>query len=273
MNKESNAYIILFSVIMVVVMGVSLAIVAQLTKEPYEANVKKEKMQNILTSVNITVDRDSAPDLFEKYIVSSAVYKADGSILDNADSKIDESMAFSTDLAAELKKPEADQVFPLFTFKKDGKTLFIIPMRGKGLWGPVWGYISIDKDMNTLTGASFAHAGETPGLGAEISTTMFQQQFLGKKMNDDAGTFVSVEVAKKGKYASDFPHAVDAISGGTITTNGVNDMVKKYLQAYKNYVVKNNLLNPVVEAVMPMDSLAVDSLAAVDSLTLVTNIK
>lgn len=257
MNRESNAYIILFSVVMVVVVGVSLALIAQVTKPNFVKNQRLEKMQNILSSVNIQVPPSEAEAAYEKYITGSVVYKFDGSLVEGVD-------AFEqVDLAKELKKPDDQQYFPLYECTKEDGKYFIIPMRGKGLWDAIWGYVAIKDDAVTVAGAVFDHKGETPGLGAEIAKPDFQNQFPNKKILDVSGNFTGIEVAKAGKNPEGYEHGVDGISGGTITSNGVNDMLIKYLQAFRNYIDKNNVLQPVVEEPvmeeLPADSLATDS--------------
>ncbi|MBE2245840.1 MAG: NADH:ubiquinone reductase (Na(+)-transporting) subunit C [Candidatus Competibacteraceae bacterium] len=232
MNKESNAYIILFSVIMVVIVGVGLAVIAQITKPNYIKNQEIEKKQNILSSVGIRVSPSEAEATYNKHITGSVVFKQDGSVVDGQD-------AFLVDLAKELKKPEADQFYTLFFCSKDNESFYIIPMRGKGLWDAVWGFVAVNNDGITIAGAMFDHKGETPGLGAEISKEGFQKQFLGKKIVDASGEFKGVEVAKQGKYPEGYEHSVDGISGGTITSNGVSDMIQKYLKAFQAYMKVN----------------------------------
>lgn len=256
MNKESNGYIITFSIIMVVVMGVMLALVAQFTKPFQDNNVKQEKMQNILSSVNITVSRAESEEAYKKYIVESYVYNANGEIQEGQN-------AFDINLASELKKPEDQQVYPLFICDKDGERFYIVPMRGKGLWDAIWGYVSFNADGKTIAGTTFDHKGETPGLGAEIAQKPFQLQFVGKSIVDEAGNFKSIGVVKAGKIPSGSPEAnynVDAISGGTMTSNGVNDMLRKYFQAFVNYMQKNGNITTEEVAVQLPDSILVDSL-------------
>ncbi len=160
-------------------------------------------------------------------------------ILDNKGVPVNEKIsAFDIDLKKELDKAStgnADkQLFPLFVFDKDGKLYYIIPVRGKGLWGPIWGYLALEEDLNTVYGASFGHKGETPGLGAEIETEEFQKQFKGKKIFDETGNFVSVHLIKGGAAPED-PHGVDAVSGGTITSTGVSEMLKRTIKTYLPY--------------------------------------
>ncbi|MEO8569368.1 MAG: NADH:ubiquinone reductase (Na(+)-transporting) subunit C [Ginsengibacter sp.] len=232
MNKNSSGYTLFFSSVMVVLVAVLLALAA-ISLGPYQAqNVKTEKMQNILASIGIKSNAKKAEKLFNQYIKQQVVLNKKGEPVTNNIN------AFDIDLKKELDKAktgEADkQLFPLFVFNKDGNLYYIIPVRGKGLWGPIWGYVALEGDMNTVHGASFGHKGETPGLGAEIETEEFQKQFVGKKIFDESGNFVSIKVVKGGAAPED-THGVDAISGGTITSNGVTEMLKRTLGSYISY--------------------------------------
>ena len=115
---------------------------------------------------------------------------------------------------------------------------FIIPLRGKGLWGPIWGYIALRDDINTVYGAVFAHKSETPGLGAEINQGFFQEPFRDKKIFNENNEFVSIKVIKGGAPEGSL-HGVDGISGGTITSDGVTDMLKERVGRYLPYLEKN----------------------------------
>lgn len=232
MNKNSNSYTFSFAAIMVVLVGVLLSMAA-IGLAPFQAqNVKLEKMQNILTSIGIESKPEEAEKLFNQSIKEQVVLNKRGEEVKGNIS------AFDIDLKKELDKAKTgkanEQLYPLFVFNKDGEVYYVIPVRGKGLWGPIWGYVAMEKDMNTVSGVSFGHKGETPGLGAEISTEAFQQQFVGKKILDESGDFVSVKVIKGGAPAGDL-HGVDAISGGTITSNGVTEMLKRTLSNYIGY--------------------------------------
>ena len=142
---------------------------------------------------------------------------------------------FGVNLKMELAKPEAERNLPVFVYqKKDGSEVYITPLQGKGLWGPIWGYIALEKDFNTVYGALFQHAKETPGLGAEINTAWFQAQFEGKQIFNEAGEFISIGVKKGGAKDGD-PHAVDAVSGGTITSVALEEMLLVCLGNYENY--------------------------------------
>ncbi len=232
MNQNSSKFTFIFASVMVVVVAVLLSLAA-IGLSPYQnQNVKVEKMQNILSSIGIKAGAKEAEKVFNQHIREQVVLNKKGEPVSGGVS------AFDIDLKKELDKEktgEADkQLFPLFVFNKEGNTYYVIPMRGKGLWGPIWGYVALEKDMNTIHGASFGHKGETPGLGAEIAGEPFQQQFVGKKLLDDSGNFVSVKVVKGGAAPEDL-HGVDAISGGTITSNGVTEMLHRTLGYYVPY--------------------------------------
>jgi Na+-transporting NADH:ubiquinone oxidoreductase subunit C len=232
MDKDSNKATFLFSSGMVVVIAVLLSVTA-INLAPYQAkNSRIEKMKNILTSVSVNTETAETERFFSQYITNQIV-------LNNKGEEVTGSIAaFDIDLKKELDKIKTgkadEQLFPLFICNKDGKSFYIIPVRGKGLWGPIWGYISLEADMNTVYGASFGHKSETPGLGAEIETEKFQQQFIGKKIFDESGNFVSVTVIKGGASPNDM-HGVDAVSGATITSKGVTEMFKRTLSNYIPY--------------------------------------
>ncbi len=235
MHKDSNKATFLFSTGMVVVIAVMLS-VAAISLGPYQAkNMRIEKMENILSAVAIKSDTKNAESLFSQYITEQVV-------LDNNGEPVAGSIAaFDIDLKKELDKAKTGEagkeLFPLFVCHKEGKSFYVIPVRGKGLWGPIWGYIALEGDMNTVYGVSFGHKSETPGLGAEIETGKFQQQFIGEKIFDESGKFVSVKVVKGGASPADL-HAVDAVSGATITSSGVTEMFKRTLNNYIPYFKK-----------------------------------
>jgi len=235
MHKDSNKATFLFSSGMVVVIAIMLSVTA-ITLAPYQAkNIRIEKMRNILTSVSIDAKFKDAEKLFEKYIIKQVVLNNKGEEVSGS------TKAFDIDLKKEMDKAKTrnqdKQLFPLFVCSKEGKSLFIIPVRGKGLWGPIWGYIALEGDMNTVYGVSFGHKSETPGLGAEIETEKFQNEFTGKKIFDESGKFVSVKVIKGGTDPSN-PYGVDAVSGATVTSDGVTEMLERTLGNYIPYFKK-----------------------------------
>ncbi|MFI2742292.1 NADH:ubiquinone reductase (Na(+)-transporting) subunit C [Zhouia sp. PK063] len=229
MNRDSNSYTFFFAAIMVIVVAGILSFTAISLKPTQDNNVKKEKMQNILSTVGITVERKDAEEAFKKYIVDQISLKKDGTVDENTD-------AFAIDLAKEVKKTDTDQRYPLYVAQLDGKKYYIIPLRGNGLWDAIWGYISLNDDLNTVKGAVFDHKGETPGLGAEITKAYFQQRFTDEKIFDKSGNFVGVSVVKGyngGDNKDD--NEVSAISGATITSRGVSNMIQERLAHYIPY--------------------------------------
>lgn len=236
MNANSNKFIFIFSSIMVVIVAVLLS-TTSIGLGPIQAkNIRIEKMQNILGSVGVKSDVTEAEKLFTQYIQEQVVLDHKGEPVKNDVS------AFDIDLKKESDKArlgKADkQLFPLFVCNKENKKYFIIPVRGKGLWGPIWGFIALEEDMNTIYGASFDHKTETPGLGAEINTDAFQGKFVGKKILDDAGNYVSVKVIK-GNRSAENPHGVDGMSGATVTSDGVSEMIQRTLANYIPYFKKS----------------------------------
>lgn len=232
MNKNSSGFTFLFSSVMVIVVAVLLASAA-IVLSPYQAkNIRLEKMQNILNSIAVNASPREAEKLYNAYLKEQLVLNSKGEPVTGNIS------AFDIDLKKELDKARLgkanEQLFPLFVFNKDAALYYIIPVRGKGLWGPIWGYIALEGDLNTIYGANFGHKGETPGLGAEIETAAFQQQFKGKKIFDESGNFVSVHLIKGGAAPDDL-HGVDAVSGGTITSSGVSEMLQRTISTYLSY--------------------------------------
>jgi len=231
MRDFSNRYIFVFSTVMIIVVAVLLSAAAMLLQPLQKRNVEIEKKQSILASINIRVSRQEAEKMYDKYITNSFVVNAKGDIVEGVD-------AFHVDMAAEIRKPLEEREFPVYiSTLDDGSSKVIVPVRGKGLWGPVYGYLSFNDDYNTIYGATFGHDKETPGLGAEIATRPFQKQFDGKKIFDDQGNFTSVLIQKGGAAPGD-PHAVDAISGGTLTSKGLQKTLQDCLSGYVAYFKK-----------------------------------
>jgi Na+-transporting NADH:ubiquinone oxidoreductase subunit C len=232
MKNFSNTYIFIFSIVMVVLVALLLSLAAMQLKPYQDKNIEVEKKQNILASIGIKASVDDAVELYSKYITDSYV-------LNNKAEKQEGVDAFTVELKKELSKPASQRLLPVYigTLENDAKA-YVMPLRGKGLWGPIWGYISLQPNMNTVFGAVFDHQGETPGLGAEISTEWYQKFFIGKNLFKDSTQFVSIKVLKGGAKKDD-PHAVDAISGGTITSKALEAMLDSCLVQYKPYFIQN----------------------------------
>ena len=231
MNRNSNSYTLIFSVIMVVAVASILTFVAVSLQPPQKKNLDIEKKRNILAALNIVTNTDNAVELFDSHVIESFAINIKGE-------RISDINAFDIDLKKELKKDSDKQVWPVYICETDDDgRKYLFALYGKGLWGPIWGYISLNEDLNSVYGVYFDHKSETPGLGAEISTTEFQDQFRDKEIFDTDDKFVSIDVVKSG--VADNSHAVDAISGGTITSNGLRDMIKTCMTAYLSFIEKN----------------------------------
>ena len=220
MNVNSNAYTFGFAGILVILVAAALASAATILKPFQDKNVEQEKMQNILSSIGVDKTRDEAAEVFDEYVVDKLVLSG-GEVVEGMD-------AFGVVMEKEARRPNDERNAPLYIAEKDGETYYVIPLRGTGLWGPIWGYIALERDVNTIYGAVFDHKGETPGLGAEITTPAFTEQFKGKKILE-GGDLVSISVVKAN---ADTPYEVDGISGGTITSNGVEAMIQDCLASY-----------------------------------------
>jgi|TARA_B110000967_G_scaffold113792_1_gene116423 Na+-transporting NADH:ubiquinone oxidoreductase subunit C len=217
---------------MVFVVATVLAFTSQSLKDLQSENVRKEKMQNILSTVGIIIDRDGAEELFDKYIDGQLAVKNDGSI----DTSVD--VFNNVKLSLELKKNPKDQDFPLYVANIESEKFYIIPVRGNGLWNAIYGYISLKEDLNTIKGVVFDHVGETAGLGAEITQDWFVERFVDEKLFDSDNNLMGIKVSKTNNDPNNSDkndHEVDAISGATITGDGVSDMIKERLEHYIPY--------------------------------------
>jgi len=241
MKNFSNTYIFLFSSFLVIVVAAVLSFVSESLRPIQQLNVEIEKKQDILRSVGqaqdfATVENKNTYilDLYANYIKSSIVVNSKGEIIEGRDA-----FEITKDLKNEIAKPLEERGLPIFIYEDENLVKrFVIPLRGKGLWGPIWGYVSLEDDFKTIFGTVFDHVSETPGLGAEIREIWFQKEFHGKKIFDESGKFVSVMVVKGGTEDSDL-YAVDAISGGTITSKGLQYMLHDCLLSYENYFKSN----------------------------------
>lgn len=242
-KTNSNGFTFGFAIVMVLVVGAALSFASISLKPRQVQNSINKKMMSILHSMGVEATRENAEEKFYTYITKRIDLNYQGEVIGTREGKIDAKDPldpFNVDVRAEYrdkKMPIEEKHFPLFQANVDGKEVVVIPMAGTGLWGPIWGYVALESDYNTIYGATFDHKGETPGLGAEISQPFFQEPFSGKTIYDDQGNLVSVNV-KKGGAAPNDPHAVDAITGGTITSNGVTEMLERTFEVYNPYFKK-----------------------------------
>lgn len=228
MDRNSNTYTFIFSIIMVVVVAVVLSFIALKLQPRQEQNIRIEKKRNILSAINIESTAKTVGDIFDNYIIEQFAVDYNGNILEDID-------AFELEMSVEIRKERNSMTLPVFKAKMgDNSIRYIFALHGRGLWGPIWGYIALYDDMKTVYGAYFSHQAETPGLGAEIDTKEFQRQFNNKHIFNNDNKFVSVNVVKGGLRNPN--HEVDAISGGTITCNGLSDMIYDCLSLYLEFI-------------------------------------
>ncbi len=213
MDRNKNSFIFIYSVVLVVIVAGVLSLVAVLLQPKQSKNLEIEQKKNILSALKIHVETEEAE---AKY-----------------DSMIDE--LFVNENGEECDKSESNSLM-FYKAKTDNGIKYIFPLTGKGLWGPIWGYISLNDDFNTVFGAYFDHKSETSGLGAEIATEHFQSQFSGKKIFNSDNQFVSVSTNKHGAQNE---NEVDAISGSTITSTSVSTMINDCLNKYLPYIEKS----------------------------------
>jgi len=239
-NTESNGYTVAFATAMVLIVGALLAFVASSLKEKIAENKRIEKQQNILYAMGVNNNDETSVEFVSKANVESdfSKYIVKQLVITGADS-VEDSNAYLIDIKVEAEKaknPSYNRRLPLFIGEKDNKEFYIVPVRGKGLWDAIWGYVALDNQL-VIQGVYFDHAGETPGLGSNIKERFFMDDFAGEHIMD-GDEFKGVDVAKgnadpKNLRKDDF--AVDAIAGATITGNGLAAMLKKDLQLYLPY--------------------------------------
>ena len=226
MNTNSNSYTIIYASVMVVIVAFLLAFVNSSLREIQGKNVELDTKKQILSSLGIK-DVENAEAEFAKVVEADLIVAEDGSTTEN-----DYTKSFVTSYEKDFKENGRAHIF---VCKVDGQTKYVLPVYGAGLWGAIWGYVSLNEDKNTVFGTYFSHASETPGLGAEIASDHFQVQFKNKHVMN--GADVALSVVKNGKVETP-EYEVDGISGGTITSNGVNAMLKECIKNYTNFLTK-----------------------------------
>jgi Na+-transporting NADH:ubiquinone oxidoreductase subunit C len=227
-DKNSNGFTFGFAIAMVVVVGAVLALIAMGLKERQVKNQLDKKRIDILGAIKVEASRENAAEVFNQYVKNSYVIDHKGNPVEGGVS------AFDIDIKKDFRDKtlsEEDKRYPLYECEKDGKMLYVVPMVGKGLWGPIWGFVSVEDDFTTIYGAKFDHKTETPGLGAEIKEDFFTEKFDEKKLADKGKYF---EVLKGGSVPSE-PNQVDGITGGTITSKGVEEMMNRTFDIYMKY--------------------------------------
>lgn len=240
-RTESNSYTVIFTIIMVVVVGALLAGVATALSDKISENRKFEKQQNVLYAMGVNRNKNTNLGEGDVTFVPTTEVKAEFNKYIKKQIVIENGQATERNLIENpLGKDETG--LPLFVGERDGKTFYIIPVSGKGLWDAIWGYVAVDKNL-IVQGVFFDHKGETAGLGANIKERFFMDDFIGEHLLDASGHFQSVMGSKsngdpENKRKED--GKIDAIAGATLTVNGVNEMVERGVGAYVNYIKNLN---------------------------------
>jgi len=247
MDVNKNTYTIFFATIMVIIIAAILSVTSLRLEPLQDINIALEKKQNILKSIGVEVNRDGAEKAYSIYIKEEFV-------LNHLGKRKEGVSALDVKLAKEVKRKINNQSLPVYIGDINEEKKYIIPLRGKGLWGPIWGFIALNDDLNTIFGSSFNHKKETPGLGAEINRDFFSNQFKNKLIYENK--LVRFEVKKNGKGGS---YEVDGISGGTITSNGVTDMIQERLEKYLPYFDRIRSSNEVESVLLQMDSILIEN--------------
>ena len=234
MNKNSNSYQILYAAIMVLLVGTVLAFIYMALKPKQNENIANDMRKQILSALHIAAPEDSqVKELYERYITQDMLVDSEGNIVDST-----KNVAFDVPMKKNVKLPANERQLPVMKCTlDDGSVKYVIPAYGAGLWGPIWGYIAVNDDGNTIYGANFSHEGETPGLGARIADQDFQDKFVDKHLFVD-GEFKSVAVMKAGQKATNGAEQIDALTGATITSRGVSDMLAACLAPYEGFLKK-----------------------------------
>lgn len=244
---HSTKYIYTFVFIMTTLVALILAGMFTALKPIHDRNAALYNKRAIIAAIESKLDTRVA-DLSDEQVqeifdnnITQQVIDTKGNVLSEAQiQSLSEgaTTAEEVDMAKQRKKPESERILPFYTFTSDsGEKFYIISTRGNGLWDAIWGNIALENDFNTIAGVSFDHQQETPGLGAEIKENAnWKKQYIGKQFYDSAGNLISIDAVKGG--AKDPLHEVDAVSGATITSDGVDAMLKTYMKLYEPYLEK-----------------------------------
>lgn len=234
MNRQGNTYTFIYSIVLVALVGVVLSLIYQALRPKQEENIADDTKRQILAAARIVPKPDqSISQLYEEYIVESYIVNSEGEKIDAG------KQAFSVNVGNQVKLPATQRELPVYVCRTSAGDKYILPVYGAGLWGPIWGYIAFDDNGDTIYGAYFAHEGETPGLGAEIEKPAFSNQFEGKNVFNSEGQFVGVAILKAGQKAEGRA-SVNAVSGGTITSQGVQKMLENSLAPYSSFLKNLN---------------------------------
>lgn len=245
MNTNNNVYTVIYTTVIVVVAAAILSVAAMALKPMQQANIKAETISQMLMAAGLT-DTDALSRMSNDQILSMYSEKARAAfIIDAAGQKTGElntevsDIELQDNLKLENKNiASGNPSLPVYVFDKDGEEINVIPVYGAGLWGPVWGYIAFNASCTEIVGAYFDHSSETPGLGAKIKDeAWFRDQFKGERVNfskpDD-----SFDIVKGGAPAGVKDDSqVDAITGATMTCNGLEAALDTWFKAYMPFLM------------------------------------
>ncbi len=235
-DTSSNTYTIIYASVVVIIVAFLLAFISKALEPQSMANVRIDKKSQILAALNIRdIDKSEVEKTYNEVIVADKIIKSDGSVVSEGTGKDKDGFA------VEDKNISADNL-PLYVCNVNGETKYVMPMTGKGLWDAIWGYVAVNADKTTIYGAYFSHKGETAGLGAIITEyEKFQKQFEGKQMLNADKSAIAISVVKKGKFVDGLTDEsrCDAITGATLTSDGVNNMLHDCLSRYMTFLTTN----------------------------------
>ncbi len=248
--RQSNAYVIGFSAVLTIILGGLLSFAALGLRPIQQEQVALDTQKKILGAVMQLKPTDDVPGIYQARI-QSLVVNAQGEEVKEIEGE--PVIAEAVDVGSQFKLPPEERLYPIYKLMREGNQeqvdAYILPVYGNGLWNNIWGYVALEEDLSTIRGVVFDHAGETPGLGARITSIEVQERFRGKKIYDDVGTLVAVNMVKgeTGEPSIYGDNEVDGLSGATITAVGVNNMLRNYLSYYEPYLEKatgNNMQRP-----------------------------
>ena len=242
--RQSNAYILIFTAAMTIVVGGLLSLASQALAPAQKKSIELDTKSAILASVmdleSMQLKPDEVLSLYNERI-ESLVVDINGEPIET-DEKGNPIVAENVNILKNYKKDPADRQYPVFKYMDEavaGKVdSYILPVYGAGLWDKIWGYVAMDNSFQEIVGVSYGHKQETPGLGARISTPEIQDRYKGKKIFDESGELVSVTMLKGEGNDGLNEHQVDGMSGATLTGRGVNAMLEKYFSYYQAYMEK-----------------------------------
>ncbi|MGE0772470.1 MAG: NADH:ubiquinone reductase (Na(+)-transporting) subunit C [Cyclobacteriaceae bacterium] len=239
--RQSNTYVIIFTIVTTFVVGGTLALTSIVLGPAQQRSIEFDTKSQILSAVMEIKEGDDVLGMYDRRIESTVIDYQGNEV--TKDAKGNPLVAEKVDVSKNFKLTPEQRLLPVFKFMSEGDSgkveAYILPVYGNGLWDRIWGFVALANDLETVKGVAFGHKAETPGLGARISDDpAISERYRGKKIYDEKGQLVSVSMIKGEKGEPLDPHHVDGMSGATMTGNGVNRMLKDYLQCYEAYFNK-----------------------------------